>query len=57
MSNVSKKCPLHKKSKKKKAFICVHNSCCSQIEEVLGDPYVNKYCNDFIIRIISRPAF
>ncbi len=30
------KCPFYKKSKKKIAFICVHNSCRSQIAEALG---------------------
>ena len=30
------KCPFYKKSKKKVAFICVHNSCRSQIAEALG---------------------
>ncbi len=29
-------CPFHKKAKKKVAFICVHNSCRSQIAEALG---------------------
>ncbi len=30
-------CPFHKKDKKKVAFICVHNSCRSQIAEALGN--------------------
>ncbi len=30
------KCPFHKSDKKKVAFICVHNSCRSQIAEALG---------------------
>ena len=30
------KCPFYKKPKKKVAFICVHNSCRSQIAEALG---------------------
>ena len=30
------KCPFYKKDKKKIAFICVHNSCRSQIAEALG---------------------
>ena len=29
-------CPFYKKEKKKVAFICVHNSCRSQIAEALG---------------------
>ena len=33
---LSIKCPFFKKSKKKVAFICVHNSCRSQIAEALG---------------------
>lgn len=33
---IKEKCPFHKKPKKKVAFICVHNSCRSQIAEALG---------------------
>ncbi len=33
---IKERCPLYKKSKKKVAFICVHNSCRSQIAEALG---------------------
>ncbi len=33
---IGDECPFHKKSKKKVAFICVHNSCRSQIAEALG---------------------
>ncbi len=33
---ISNKCPFYKKTKKKVAFICVHNSCRSQIAEALG---------------------
>ena len=33
---IQEKCPFHKKPKKKIAFICVHNSCRSQIAEALG---------------------
>ena len=33
---IKEKCPFYKKSKKKVAFICVHNSCRSQIAEALG---------------------
>ena len=33
---IGKKCPYYKKKKKKVAFICVHNSCRSQIAEALG---------------------
>ena len=33
---IKEKCPFYKKGKKKVAFICVHNSCRSQIAEALG---------------------
>ncbi len=33
---IQKECPFHKNAKKKVAFICVHNSCRSQIAEALG---------------------
>ena len=33
---LQEECPFHEKAKKKIAFICVHNSCRSQIAEALG---------------------
>ena len=33
---IRERCPFYKKTKKKVAFICVHNSCRSQIAEALG---------------------
>ena len=33
---IKEKCPFYMQSKKKVAFICVHNSCRSQIAEALG---------------------
>ena len=33
---IKEKCPFYRKTKKKIAFICVHNSCRSQIAEALG---------------------
>ena len=33
---IRERCPFYKKAKKKIAFICVHNSCRSQIAEALG---------------------
>lgn len=33
---IKERCPFYKKSKKKVAFICVHNSCRSQMAEALG---------------------
>lgn len=33
---IKEKCPFYKREKKKVAFICVHNSCRSQIAEALG---------------------
>lgn len=34
---LQKECPFHTKAKKKVVFICVHNSCRSQIAEALGN--------------------
>ena len=34
---IKDRCPFYKKEKKKVAFICVHNSCRSQIAEALGN--------------------
>ena len=45
---IKEKCPFYKKIKKKVAFICVHNSCRSQIAEALGKlfcGYGNKASN------------
>lgn len=36
MQCIKDRCPFYKKTKKKVAFICVHNSCRSQIAEALG---------------------
>ena len=41
---LGKKCPFCKK-KTKIAFICVHNSCRSQIAEALGRMYLSDFCN------------
>ena len=35
------------KNKKKVAFICVHNSCRSQIAEALGKKYLLDICDDY----------
>lgn len=40
---IGKLCPFCKK-KKKIAFICVHNSCRSQIAEALGRKYLSDFC-------------
>ena len=41
---IGKRCPFCKK-KKKIAFICVHNSCRSQIAEALGKKYLSDFCD------------
>ena len=38
---IKTKCPFYKKTKKKVAFICVHNSCRSQIAEALGKKFLS----------------
>lgn len=38
---IKERCPFHKKEKKKAAFICVHNSCRSQIAEALGKHFAS----------------
>lgn len=41
---IGKRCPFCKK-KKKIAFVCVHNSCRSQIAEALGRKYLSDFCD------------
>ena len=41
---IGKRCPFCRK-KKKIAFICVHNSCRSQIAEALGKKYLSDFCD------------
>lgn len=41
---IGKRCPFCKK-KIKIAFICVHNSCRSQIAEALGKKYLSDFCD------------
>ena len=38
---IKEKCPFYKNTKKKVAFICVHNSCRSQMAEALGKKYLS----------------
>ena len=38
---IGKRCPFSRRKKKKIAFICVHNSCRSQIAEALGKKYLS----------------
>ena len=38
---IKTKCPFYKNEKKKVAFICVHNSCRSQIAEALGKKFLS----------------
>lgn len=43
---IGKRCPFCKK-RPKIAFICVHNSCRSQIAEALGKQYLSDFCDCF----------
>ncbi len=44
---IKEKCPFYKKNKKKVAFICVHNSCRSQIAEALGKYFASDVFESF----------
>ncbi len=44
---IQDRCPFYKKPKKKVAFICVHNSCRSQIAEALGKHLASEVFESF----------
>ena len=44
---IQERCPFYKKPKKKVAFICVHNSCRSQIAEALGKHLASEVFESF----------
>ncbi|WP_346697774.1 arsenate reductase ArsC [Catenibacillus scindens] len=48
------RCPFCKK-KKKIAFICVHNSCRSQIAEALGKKYLSDFCDCYSAGTETKP--
>ncbi len=49
------KCPFYKKPKKKVAFICVHNSCRSQIAEALGKHFASDVFESFSAGTETKP--
>ena len=52
---LSIKCPFFKKSKKKVAFICVHNSCRSQIAEALGKHFASDVFESYSAGTETKP--
>lgn len=49
------KCPFFKKAKKKVAFICVHNSCRSQIAEALGKHFASDVFESYSAGTETKP--
>lgn len=52
---IKDKCPFYKKTKKKVAFICVHNSCRSQIAEALGKHLASDVFESFSAGTETKP--
>ena len=52
---IKERCPFYKKSKKKVAFICVHNSCRSQIAEALGKHLASDVFEAFSAGTETKP--
>lgn len=52
---IKEKCPFYKKAKKKVAFICVHNSCRSQIAEALGKHLASDVFESFSAGTETKP--
>ena len=52
---IKAKCPFYRKEKKKVAFICVHNSCRSQIAEALGKHLASDVFESFSARTETKP--
>lgn len=52
---LKKRCPFYKKEKMKVAFICVHNSCRSQIAEALGKKYLSDICDCYSAGTETKP--
>ena len=51
---IGKRCPFFRR-KKKVAFLCVHNSCRSQIAEALGKKYLSDLCDCYSAGTETRP--
>ena len=52
---IKEKCPFYKKTKKKVAFICVHNSCRSQIAEALGKHLASEVFESYSAGTETKP--
>ena len=52
---IKERCPFYKKMKMKVAFICVHNSCRSQIAEALGKKYLSDICDCYSAGTETKP--
>ncbi len=52
---IRKECPFFKKVKKKVAFICVHNSCRSQIAEALGKHFAGDVFESYSAGTETKP--
>ena len=52
---IKEKCPFYKKTKKKVAFICVHNSCRSQIAEALGKHLASDVLESYSAGTETKP--
>lgn len=52
---IKEKCPFYKKAKKKVAFICVHNSCRSQIAEALGKHLASEIFESYSAGTETKP--
>ena len=52
---IKEKCPFYKSAKKKVAFICVHNSCRSQIAEALGKHFASDVFESYSAGTETKP--
>ncbi len=52
---IGKRCPFCNRAKKKIAFICVHNSCRSQIAEALGKKYLSAIADCYSAGTQTKP--
>lgn len=52
---IKERCPFYKKTKKKVAFICVHNSCRSQIAEALGKHLASDVFDSYSAGTETKP--
>ena len=52
---IKERCPFYRKTKKKVAFICVHNSCRSQIAEALGKHLASEVFESYSAGTETKP--